>query len=261
VASYGAPEREVGAAPQAAPATSAVKAPEAAVRMQNQRDGTAGFRFVRESYFPTLILFRDLPNAIEINGAIKPALYAWREADPSGIVRSNAAQIGSWHSPLDMETRPEFAALVGEIQAHAEILFAELGYDPAFGPRLSNMWANIHPYRGYNRSHMHPNALWSGAYYVQAPPGSGRILFADPRAQALSCRAFFRGDRPVPPAGWTEVHYEPVAGRIMFFPAWLRHEVEPNLAGEEGRDGDRISVSFNFTQQRRDAPTAGQDGP
>jgi uncharacterized protein (TIGR02466 family) len=228
--------------------------------MQNQRDLSAGMRLVAESYFPTLILFRDLPNAAELNGALKPAIYAWRDADPAGIVRSNVAQAGSWHSGLDMGSRPQFAMLVGEIQAHAESLFADLGYDPAFRPWLSNMWANIHPRHGYNRSHMHPNALWSGVYYVQSPPRSGRILFADPRAQALNNRPFYPADRPTPPLGWTEVYYEAIEGRILFFPAWLRHEVEPNLSDLEGDAGDRISVSFNFTQQRRSAQAAGEGG-
>jgi uncharacterized protein (TIGR02466 family) len=230
--------------------------------MQEQRDRLAGARLVGESYFPTLIFFRDLPNGAALNDIVRPAVYAWRDNDPAGIVRSNMSQVGSWHSSLDMADRPEFAELVGEIQAHAETLFAQLGYDPDFGPWLSNMWVNVHPFHGYNRSHMHPNALWSGVYYVQSPPRSGRILFGDPRAQALNIRPIFRADRPVPPIGWTEVYYEAIEGRILFFPAWLRHEVEPNLSGVEGRAGDRISVSFNFTQRRRGAPmdaqTAGQ---
>src|SRR5262249_16406453 len=102
-------------------------------------------------------------------------------------------------------------------------------------------------------------ALWSGVYYVQAPPRSGRILFGDPRAQALNQRPFYRGDRPVPPLGWTEVYYEPIEGRILFFPAWLRHEVEPNLGGGGARAADRISASFTFVQRRRAGEAA--EGP
>jgi uncharacterized protein (TIGR02466 family) len=227
--------------------------------MQNNQDRSPGPRLVAEAYFPTLIFYRDLPNGADLNATTKPAIYALRDADPAGIVRSNVAQVGSWHSALDMAARPEFADLVREIQAHAENLFAELGYDPAYAPRLANMWANIHPRHGYNRSHMHPNALWSGVYYLQSPPRSGRILFADPRAQALNIKPFYRNDRPVLPSAWTEVYYEAIEGRILFFPAWLRHEVEPNLTDRQGQAGDRISVSFNFTQQRRGA-TPGEQG-
>jgi uncharacterized protein (TIGR02466 family) len=260
-ATYGSRmESESAGVPEAAQNASIVSAPLAAGGIQNVPDRAAGLRLVVERYFPTLIFFRDLPNGAELNDAIKPAIYAWRGTDPSGIVRSNVAQEGSWHSPLDMASRPEFAALVREVQSHAECLFGDLGYDPAYGPSLSNMWVNIHPRHGHNRSHMHPNALWSGVYYVQSPPRSGRILFGDPRAQALNLRPFFRTDRPVPPLGWTEIYYEAIEGRILFFPAWLRHEVEPNLAVLEGQAGDRISVSFNFTQQRRSGEAAGSGG-
>jgi uncharacterized protein (TIGR02466 family) len=253
-------EGEGAGATRAPRAPSVVRAPPVPGGMQNAPDRAPGLRLVGESYFPTLIFFRDLPNGPELNDAIKPAIYAWRDTEPSGIVRSNVAVEGSWHSPLDMGSRPEFAPLVREVQSHAECLFADLGYDPAFGPSLSNMWANVHPRHGYNRSHMHPNALWSGVYYVQSPPRSGRILFGDPRAQALNLRPFYRPERPVPPLAWTEVYYEAIEGRILFFPAWLRHEVEPNLASLEGRAGDRISVSFNFTQHRRGGEAAGQGG-
>jgi uncharacterized protein (TIGR02466 family) len=214
-------------------------------------------RLVGENQFPTLIFYGDLPNAVDINASILPAIYAWRDADPNGIVRSNVKQVGSWHSGLDMDDRPEFAILADQVLAHAERVFETLGYDPAFRPKFSNMWANIHPRHGYNRSHVHPGTLWSGVYYVQSPPRCGRIMFTDPRAQALSIRPFYREDQPVPRSGWTEVYYEPIEGRILFFPAWLRHEVEPNLSDRSGPAGDRVSVSFNLVQERRRAGPAG----
>ena len=41
-----------------------------------------------------------------------------------------------------------------------------------------------------------------------------------------------------------EVHFEPVAGRLIMFPAWLNHMVETNQSDEP-----RISISFNFLQK------------
>jgi len=40
-------------------------------------------------------------------------------------------------------------------------------------------------------------------------------------------------------------------GRLIMFPAWVGHAVQPNLASETGPKGDRISVSFNLYQRRR----------
>jgi len=43
---------------------------------------------------------------------------------------------------------------------------------------------------------------------------------------------------------WRESSFEPKAGRLIMFPAWLVHCVDPNMSDEL-----RISVSFNFMQK------------
>lgn len=208
-------------------------------------------RLQRETYFPTLIYFLDLPEAAALNADIKPQIYAWRAADGEGIVRSNVRGTGAWHSRLDMHRRPEYRTLVDHVLAAARPIQEEMGYDPAYELAIDNMWANVHPRHAFNRSHVHPNVLWSGVYYVQVPPGAGRIYFTDPRPQALAFTARYAPDSPRKPLAWAEVYYEPLEGRLLLFPAWLQHEVEPNLAEQDGPAGDRISVSFNLFQQRR----------
>jgi uncharacterized protein (TIGR02466 family) len=206
---------------------------------------------VREVYFPTLIYFRDLHETAAVRAELIGHIRSWRDQDPEGVVRSNVKQVGAWHSGLDMHRREEYAALTSQVLAAACEIFADLGYDPASEPALDNMWANINRKGAYNRSHIHPNVLWSGVYYVQAPPGCGRIYFADPRAQALTVTPQFAPARPRKIESWSEVYFEPVAGRLILFPGWLRHEVEPNLCDHEGTAGERISVSFNVIQRLR----------
>ena len=118
------------------------------------------------------------------------------------------------------------------------------------------MWVNVSPRYGYNRNHVHPNALWSGVYYVQAPPGAGRIFFSDPRPQVPLVTARFVPDKPRRAESWSEVYYEAIEGRLIMFPSWLVHEVEPNVTDLEGADADRISVSFNLVQRRRATQSA-----
>ena len=48
----------------------------------------------------------------------------------------------------------------------------------------------------------------------------------------------------IPKSLWREASLEPVPGRILIFPAWVWHGVEPNESNDI-----RISVSFNFTQE------------
>jgi uncharacterized protein (TIGR02466 family) len=207
----------------------------------------------KESYFPTLIYYQDLPEASELNQTIKSHLYDLRSSEPDGIVRSNVKRVGSWHSPDDLNKRDEYRQLSETISASAQRVFQDAGYDPAYEPAVDNMWAIINPRYGFNRNHTHPNVLWSGVYYVQAPPNCGRIFFTDPRPQASVLIPRYVPDEPRKPEFWSEVYYEAIEGRLLMFPSWLVHEVEPNMSEAEGSASDRIAISFNLGQRRRDA--------
>ena len=210
----------------------------------------------REFYFPTLIYYQDLSDSQQLNEPVKAHIYRLQSNDPDGIVRSNVKQVGAWHSGLDLHNREEYRSLTRRILAAVQKIYDDLGYDPAYEPMFDNMWANINPRYGYNRNHIHPHVLWSGVYYVQAPPDSGRIFFTDPRPQALVAPPRYAPDVPRKPEAWSEVYFEPIEGRLVLFPAWLTHEVEPNLCDRAGPAGDRISISFNLRQKRRQGDQA-----
>lgn len=152
-------------------------------RVDEQDASTKDSALVRELYFPTFVYYRDPATGPVLNQAIKPYIYAWRDADQAGILRSNVQIVGAWHSQVDMHRREEYGVLCRHIVATCQEIFDDLGYDPGFEPALDNMWVNISPKFGYNRHHVHPHALWSGVYYVQAAPEAGRIFFTDPRPQ------------------------------------------------------------------------------
>ncbi|HSH42011.1 MAG TPA: TIGR02466 family protein [Arenicellales bacterium] len=204
----------------------------------------------RDLFFPTQIYYTDLIDADEINRQLKESIYAWRDADPNGTFRTNVPQIGGWHSATDMHTRSEYDRLTHEIFELMQGVFDHLGYDRSYEPACDSMWANINPKYAYNRHHNHPHALWSGVYYVQVPDNAGLLYFSDPRPQAHVLTPYYDIERRKPDT-WNEVYYQPQEGRLIVFPAWLMHGVQPNLSERDGRDGDRISISFNFRQRRR----------
>jgi len=112
------------------------------------------------------------------------------------------------------------------------------------------MWANISPKFAYNSSHVHGGCLCSGVYYVQTTvPKSGRLRFEDPREQSRlivpQYRAGAQNSRT-----WETVYFDPIPGRIIIFPSWLRHDVGANMTEQ-----DRISVSFNYSQYKANAAT------
>ena len=211
--------------------------------------GNATVALFRELYFPTYIYFADFEDVGAFNARLRSDLYAWRAKDREGVVRSNLPETGTWHSPVDMAERAKYGAFVDRILRCAREAFDHLGYDPRWRAAIINMWANIAPRHGQNRSHTHPGSLWSGVYYVQVPEGSGRIHFADPRPQAQVLQPVYARSPETRPESWSEVHYEPIEGRVILFPSWLVHEVRPNMSELEGDRADRISVSFNIDQR------------
>ena len=86
--------------------------------------------------------------------------------------------------------------------------------------------------------HSHPNNFLSGVYYVQSDAKANVIRFYDPRPQAEVMMPP-RTQRNVYNANLIELETKP--GRLVLFPAWLKHDVPTNLS-----DRERISVSFDM---------------
>jgi uncharacterized protein (TIGR02466 family) len=215
----------------------------------------------KQFYFPTPIYFWDVDEAAGLNTRIVEHIQSWRAETPEGIVRTNVDRVGAWHSEVDMHRRSEYRDLTVRIFDAMDVVFTDQGYDPAFEPAIDLMWANISPRFGFNRHHTHPGVLWSGVYYVRAPENSGRIFFTDPRPQAHVIEPHFAEGGERPSDTWDEVYYDPIEGRMILFPAWLRHEVEPNLAEGEGGAPERISISFNVFQRRKGIESDAARGP
>ena len=214
-------------------------------------DNTVGGQLIRELYFPTFIFFKDLPASASLNGLLRQEIYSMRDEDAVGLHRSNVKQAGAWHSQDDLNLRSAFDSIVSEILVATKSAFDDLGFDSEYEAYIDNMWANVSPKYAFNRTHVHPGVIYSGVYYVQSPANCGRIYFSDPRVQAQMLRPRISDEGRKEGYNWTEVFFEPIEGRLILFPAWLVHEVEPNLAEEQGDAGDRISISFNLHQRRK----------
>jgi len=140
-----------------------------------------------------------------------------------------------------MHTKPEYKSLVDELFIFIKEIWKEEWLDRA--PVLGNMWANINYKDGYNKPHVHPNTLFSGVYYIKTSPNCGQLICTDPRPGIQTVMPTRIKGTP-PKDLWREVHLDPIEGRIIIFPAWLWHSVEPNESNDI-----RISVSFNFIQE------------
>ena len=202
-------------------------------------------------YFPTLIFSLDIPNSETLNAHLIEAIYAERARDGTGVRKSNYPELGGWHSHVKLHKDMTFAGLVQHVDAVSAMLCRKLGYHTSYRLGIGTMWSIINPPGSSNRAHIHPGCIWSGVYYVQAPRNSGRIVFIDPRTQNLMTPVKYIPGAKRPRNCWTRVRHKPVAGRMLVFPSWLYHSVNPNRSRAKGKNADRVIVSFNLSQKKR----------
>jgi uncharacterized protein (TIGR02466 family) len=190
----------------------------------------------RELYFATPVYVKDVGTP-EFNAQLEQNIINWSRQD-KGVQKTN---VNGWHSPTDMHEKPEYKMLVDILYQAQHFIYNDESLDNE--PFLGNMWANINPPGGYNRAHTHPNSLWSGVYYIKAPINSGHLKVEDPKP-CINISRPKRKQGQLPKHLWNEVHFEPIAGRLIMFPSWLNHCVDTNQSNDI-----RISVSFNFLQR------------
>ena len=186
-----------------------------------------------EKFFPTIVYGKDVQLD---NNQLEQSIIKWANED-KGIVKTNYK---GWHSTTDMHTKPEYQQLITELMRMQKEIYDNEHLDRY--AKLGNMWANINPPGSMNRPHVHPNALFSGVYYVKAQPNSGRLKIFDPRPGTHMQMPVRKSGNPGKDL-WRDASIEQKIGRIIMFPAWLWHSVEDNISNDI-----RISVSFNFLQ-------------
>lgn len=190
----------------------------------------------REDWFPTSVWGFELPDPGALNADLLKLITAERDADPKGL--SDRSTVLGWHSRDDLHLRPGFEPLARFIEAGvAEAVRFQKWDLRQVTPVLATCWANINGKGASNVVHTHPHCFLSGVYYVQGNEASGNLFLLDPRPAAVMIAPPMTEFTP-----WTfqQVRYEPRPGRMLIFPSWLQHGVEPNLC-----DTDRVCISFN----------------
>jgi uncharacterized protein (TIGR02466 family) len=121
----------------------------------------------------------------------------------------------------------------GIVKATVEYL-GDIGYQ-GLDLRLKDSWFNWHKKGGFMFDHIHPEARVCGVYYYQTNEQDGALRFNNPNhASALG---MFPYDGQTMPAQYIP----PKVGRMVLWPAWLSHRVEPNCT-----ENERISLNFTL---------------
>ncbi len=184
-----------------------------------------------QELFPTPLWIVDLnpAEAATFNAQLK------REIDRIITPRPKVPAGSNWQTPQDLHTRPAFASFVKLVEMAGKGVARFLQVDQ-YPMVITGCWANINPPGAYHPTHHHPNNYLSGVYYVAVPPPGSRLVLQDPRPSMImpKPRQFTRLTANGADA-------ESKEGRMLIFPAWLKHSVPANDGKEE-----RISISFNL---------------
>lgn len=204
--------------------------------------------FSGDAYFPTMIFQAEVSEKKLLNNHLVDIIYAERSRDENGIERSNFRKLGGWHSHNNLHHEKAYKPLVERVHQAGRRISHRLGYHADKHLKISTMWSIINAPGSSNKSHVHPGSHWSGVYYVKTPEKSGDIEFIDPRTPHVMNQLTFQPNKPRNKESWTSVRFAPEAGKMLIFPSWLYHSVDPNLSEKTGRSGDRIIISFNLAQ-------------
>jgi uncharacterized protein (TIGR02466 family) len=101
-----------------------------------------------------------------------------------------------------------------------------------------SFWFSVYDKNDDHCLHTHPNTLIAGTYYPYADEHSAPIRFRSPNLVTQ-----MHSEPRIEPDGLFHNHH-PSTGDMLFWPAWLEHEVRPQKEVEDGKT--RIAISFNF---------------
>ena len=161
--------------------------------------------------------------------------YKQRDKNPEGQLNSNR---GGWHSHFYNFTDDNIISKTlaeGLGKSIFTSIKSNLGFDISY-------WIMINPPNSYNTSHTHPDAHLSGVMWIKTPQNSGDLMFVSPYdfSGYVESHSYLQevqektGSHPT-------YNFHPMVGKILTFPASLRHEVKVNESNE-----DRIAVSYNI---------------
>ncbi len=199
-------------------------------------------------HFPCKIYLSQLQRSADLarrlNRQISKEAYEIAELDGAGVAWSKEHYpngFTSYASVNSLQTRSTtFERLETMIDGHVVKFVKDLDLDLGKGRlKMSTCWINVMGKNAHHGLHIHPLSVVSGTYYVQAPKGSAKIKFEDPRLVRMMAAPPRRLNAKKENRLFAE--YAPEPGSLVLFESWMPHVV-PLHSG----NGERISVSFNY---------------
>jgi uncharacterized protein (TIGR02466 family) len=148
--------------------------------------------------------------------------------------------------------RSEIQPLINIVNTKINELHRFLQFSETHYQKICDAWINLNQCENTSQPHYHVGKFFSVVYYVKANANSGKLYFTNPDVGKQ-----FAIDHHNVVGTYNQYNtcvkwVIPKTGRLVIFPAWLSHHVEPM-----NTDEDRISIGFNSVIIENPLPLVG----
>ena len=198
--------------------------------VQNQRN----FKLI----FPTVVQMTMISEHQALNAQLYHEVEEIRRTTPNGRPASWSCELyTTLGSDYLLHQRPGFRRLDALFIENAKRYGHTLDYPmDTYDVAIDMCWVNAYRRRHSQERHTHINYVFSGIYYLKAPPGASKLLIHAPTADTLMVPAY--RERTLLNTAYVEI--EPQEGLMVIFQGKLRHSVRASDIDEE-----RISIAMN----------------
>jgi uncharacterized protein (TIGR02466 family) len=212
-----------------------------------------------ETWFPLGIYYEDLADAPTHQKMLFDTVL---QLEREGLERHGNPEMawtGDLHGVEQIHSDPRFGWIVAQVEAHTLIYLAEIGVDVSkLQLFIQRAWPIVSRPGQSVGDHCHNTAHISAVFYISVPESeeedSGSLVFFDDvRVNEVSPGLGSENTDIVDQDNYLnqlQVVYEPVAGRLLLFPAKQRHGVTINETEDL-----RVSLSFDIVMTASDRTT------
>lgn len=172
------------------------------------------------------------------NDSIANYCHTLQQQDSVGRIVSNQ---GGWQSKPLVGEHPHLNTLFTSIIEQGVQYANSIGLTTS-PTTIDDIWVNMNKQHAYNSAHCHPGSILSGVYYVHNTKLGGDIVFDCPNSALINGYWWNAIDKEVTDYTSSQHTIQSSIGKLILFPSWLTHFVQPNNHQQE----ERISISFNL---------------
>lgn len=189
-----------------------------------------------ELWFPTLIYYADnILDENEINFLTSKS-YNIKNNIKNGKENFKCNLYTSFNND-DLTKDNDFINLISKVNFHINE-FAK-AHNSEFEYSCLEGWVNIYNKNQYQEFHYHPGKTFSAVYFLQAPEGSGSLIFDSPLNPDMMPVKNIVNEQSNPLI-FKCCEYKAIANRLIIFRSNLQHMVMQGT-----NEKDRITFAFN----------------